>query len=105
MIELASMADAGRECLLAENYSRLASLMQRNHQITQSLGASGEVIEKLIDSCLSHGAMAAKLAGAGLGGTVIALVEDPDQLEAKLRQIGYQTFTRPSISPGLRKVT
>ena len=105
MIELAEMADVGRDCLTNENYSRLARLMHRNHQITQELGASGDVIEALIDACLLNGALAAKLAGAGLGGTVIALVEDASKLEDQLRQLGYKTFTRPEISPGLRKVT
>jgi galactokinase/mevalonate kinase-like predicted kinase len=105
MLELAEMADAARENLLTQNYPALGRQMTRNQEITRALGASGDVIETLIADCLKHGAIAAKLAGAGHGGTVIALVESPDDLERKLRTGGYKTFIRPMISPGLRQVT
>lgn len=46
--------------------------------------------------------MSAKLAGAGLGGTVIALTEDPDALERHLRAEGYSLFFRPTPDSGVR---
>jgi galactokinase len=99
------MVEPARDYLCQENYVELGNLMTRNHEITREIGGSGEVIESLISECLKHGAISAKLAGAGHGGTVIALVENADALEMKLRAQGYKTFTRPMIAPGLRQVT
>lgn len=45
--------------------------------------------------------MAAKLAGAGMGGTVIALGLNLIELEQRLRNRGYRNFMRPSSQPGL----
>ena len=67
----------------------------------RDLGGSGEPIDALIDACLRNGALGAKLAGAGLGGTVIALTEDATELEARLRVEGYERFIVPSLRPGV----
>jgi len=58
--------------------------------------------DKIIEACKQSGAISAKLAGAGLGGTVIALTEDPENLEAKLRGKGYTKFMRPIDGPGVK---
>jgi mevalonate kinase len=79
--------------------------MTRNHEITRQLSGSGDVIEALIQRCLDHGALAAKLAGAGMGGTVIALTEDPNKLETHLRNDGFTQFIRPEIAPGLTRLS
>ncbi|MBC8065433.1 MAG: galactokinase, partial [Chlorobia bacterium] len=50
---------------------------------------------------MDSGALAAKLAGAGMGGTVIALGTDLEELERNLREMGYSQFMRPEIGPGL----
>jgi len=105
MTELAALPDPGRECLIDGEYGRLAALMTRNHEITRQMGGSGDVIEALIQQCLDHGALAAKLAGAGMGGTVIALTEDPNELETHLRNDGFTQFIRPEIAPGLTRLS
>jgi len=104
MAELSCLPDLGRDCLESGEYGQLAALMTRNHEITRQLGGSGDVIEALIQQCLDHGALAAKLAGAGMGGTVIALTENPDKLESRLRQDGFTQFIRPQIAPGLKRL-
>lgn len=84
------------------DWQAVASAMTENHRLVASMGGSGEPIDRLISHCIKHGAKAGKLAGAGLGGTVIALTEDPADLESKLREEGYQRFLRPEITEGLR---
>lgn len=84
------------------DWDSLGSAMSENHRLVAGLGGSGEPIDRLIGLCMKHGAKAGKLAGAGLGGTVIALTEDPDHLEGLLRKEGYQRFLRPQITEGLR---
>ncbi len=80
----------------------LAEIMEENQAITASLGGSGEAIDLVIHDAKACGAVAAKLSGAGMGGTVIALTADPQGLEDELRARGYTRFLRPSIEPGLR---
>lgn len=79
-----------------------AGFMSGNQATIQLLGGSGEAIDTLCADCLACGAEAAKLAGAGMGGTVLALCEDPDILETKLREKGYTRFIKPEAVEGLR---
>lgn len=100
-----TITDLGRQAggwVRKGDWQSVASAMTENHRLVAQMGGSGEPIDRLISLCNKHGAKAGKLAGAGLGGTVIALTEDPHGLEAKLREEGYQRFLRPEITAGLR---
>ncbi len=101
MSALPDMADAGARDLQAGDLKGLGYAMDLNHRMIAALGGSGEAIDALIARCKAHGALGAKLAGAGLGGTVIALTPNADALEAALRRDGYSRFLRPEIAPGL----
>ena len=81
----------------------LGRLMNENHAIQRDLGGSGESNERLIGAALDVGAMGAKLAGAGDGGTIIALWPWPDRtpLEEALRQAGASMIYRPMVVPGV----
>jgi len=92
----------GALALERSDWNVLAELMTENQQITAGLGGSGEAIDHLIARCVAHGARAAKLAGAGMGGTVIALTDDADTLQKGLESDGYTRFLRPSPESGLR---
>lgn len=100
-----AIAEAGRighRALIAGDWDTLAEAMADNHARIAQLGGSGEAIDRLVEACLRHGARAAKLAGAGMGGTVIALADDPDELQKGLAGEGYARFLRPEIAEGLR---
>lgn len=56
----------------------LGKLMTRNHYLLQQLGVSTPKIEAFIEIALKHGALGAKLTGAGCGGCIIALVHQED---------------------------
>jgi len=100
--KVARLGMAGCAALIKGQLDGVADAMNQNQRLVAGLGGSGEAIDKLIEDCRESGALGAKLAGAGLGGTVIALTETPDELEAKLSEKGYSQFMRPSIEPGLR---
>jgi galactokinase/mevalonate kinase-like predicted kinase len=102
MIRIGKLADIGAKAMLAADWAALAEAMTENHAIVHSLGGSGEPIDRLIASALECGAGAAKLAGAGLGGTVIALTSDSVALRAGLEAKGYSRFIEPKQEPGLR---
>ena len=102
METITRLGQEGADALRRGDLVALAAAMTENHRLVAGLGGSGEPIDRLIAHCLRHGALAAKLAGAGLGGTVIALTEDADTLEAKLREEGYTRFLRPERVEGVR---
>ncbi len=80
-----------------------AESMNRNFQIIQELGGSGDDIDLLVQNCRDNGADAAKLAGAGMGGTVIALCDNPSELQQRLTKIGYTKFLQPVPVNGLTR--
>ena len=98
-------AEIGREghhVLVTQDWHQLAKLMNLNQTLIQEMGGSGEAIDRLVDDCLSCGALAGKLAGAGMGGTVIALTLNKLELEERLRQRGYNRFLSPEKVDGVR---
>lgn len=102
VVEVIEVGEAGSAALIEGDWDRLATAMNRNQELIAGWGGSGVAIDTLVSDCLASGAKAAKLAGAGLGGTVIALSDDLATLEDRLRERGYSQFMKPSIQPGLR---
>jgi galactokinase/mevalonate kinase-like predicted kinase len=99
MTEIARM---GKKALILEDWPTLGRLMNENHAIQHDLGGSGESNERLITAALEAGAPGAKLAGAGHGGTIIALWpwEDASLLEEALREAGASSTYRLEVAPG-----
>src|SRR5208283_283302 len=102
MERVTELGRGGAEAMRAQDWSELGGLMNENHAIVASLGGSGDAIDTLVRECLDAGALGAKLAGAGLGGTIIALAHDPAELQARLASRGYSRFMLPSREPGAR---
>lgn len=94
----------GKRALLLGDWKELGALMDENHAIVRALGASGESNERLIEAALLAGALGAKLAGAGDGGTIVALWPEPDRapLEAALREAGAVALYLPEPVDGVR---
>ena len=99
--QITRLAQEGKKALLLQEWERLGRLMNENHAIQRDLGGSGEENERLIKAALNHGALGAKLAGAGGGGTIIALHPQPDELEAALRAEGVELIFRPQPVRGV----
>jgi mevalonate kinase len=62
---------------------------ERTSACSSALGVSTERIDALVAWALERGATAAKLSGAGGGGIVIAVHEDPDALVADATLAGH----------------
>jgi len=99
---ITELARIGKKALLVRDWAALGDLMNENHAIQRALGGSGESNERLIAAALRAGALGAKLAGAGDGGTIIALWPDEDAspLEAALRQAEASATYRLAVAPG-----
>ena len=78
--DIRQIVDTARSCLQRGRLQRLGSLMIQNHRFLQRLGVSSAALDKLVDTALVAGAFGAKLSGGGMGGNMIALV-DQSQLE------------------------
>ena len=100
---ITEIARAGKKALILEDWPSLGRLMNDNHAIQRALGGSGESNERLLSASLDAGALGAKLAGAGDGGTIIALWPWPDssRLEEALARAGATAFYRPEVGPGV----
>ncbi|MCE5217532.1 hypothetical protein LLH03_10960 [bacterium] len=91
----------GKRALVRGDWQRLGNLMNENHAIVQDLIGAGEANERLIRAAMDSGALGAKLSGAGRGGTIIALHEDPDWMGQQLLAAGAERLIRLVPSPGL----
>jgi len=91
-----ALGGEGKRALLEGDWLRLAAAMNENHAIQRGLGGSGESNERLIAAALAAGAPGAKLAGAGQGGTIVALWPDPNAapLDRALRAAGATAIHR-----------
>jgi galactokinase/mevalonate kinase-like predicted kinase len=100
---VAEIAREGKSALLRADWERLGALMNENHAIQRDLGGSGESNERLVAAALAAGALGAKLAGAGGGGTIVALWPRADAapLESALRAAGAASFHRPEVVAGV----
>ena len=87
--------------LLTNNWAAMADAMNENQQIQSDLGASGEACDRLIGVARANGAIAAKLAGAGHGGTILAVTHDPERIAQALTAAGAGRILFPAPTPGL----
>jgi galactokinase/mevalonate kinase-like predicted kinase len=101
---VAEIGILGKTALLRRDWPTLGRLMNENHAIQRDLGGSGPADDALIEAALAAGAVGAKLAGAGGGGTIVALALERDsaRLEAALRAAGATRLERPAVAPGVR---
>lgn len=99
--EIGELARQGKKALIRKDWEGLGALMNRNHEIQQELGASGEVNDRYIELARKSGALGAKLAGAGGGGTIIALHHNPEKLIEVFRKEGNPRIMFLDPQPGL----
>jgi galactokinase/mevalonate kinase-like predicted kinase len=100
---ITELARLGKKAIILGDWPLLGRLMNENHAIQRDLGGSGESNERLIAAALDTGALGAKLAGAGDGGTIIALWPWPDvtPLEDALREAGASAIYHPQVASGV----
>jgi galactokinase/mevalonate kinase-like predicted kinase len=104
-VRIGKLSREGKKALLARDWKLLGELMNENHDLQRRLGGSGPENERLIEAALRAGAYGAKLAGAGQGGTIIALHPEPRSLEPALKTAGSRRFMYPQPNDGVRVET
>ena len=100
-VHIASLARQGKRALVEQRWQDLGDLMNENHALVAALGGSGQANETLIAAARKAGAYGAKLAGAGGGGTILALTHDPETVGAALMAAGAERLLVPKPEKGL----
>lgn len=76
---IGEMVYAAREALTSGDLELLGPLMDQNHALLSEIGVSSPELDRLVDAARAAGALGAKLSGGGMGGCMIALVDDRRQ--------------------------
>lgn len=98
---IGDLARSAKKALLHADWARLGELMNENHALVADLGGSGPENDRLIEAARAAGALGAKLAGAGGGGTILALAEEPRRMADALLAAGADRVLFPHPEPGL----
>ncbi|MGD2251733.1 MAG: mevalonate kinase [Anaerolineales bacterium] len=99
--DIGQLASQARQAIEKGETQALGPLMNQNQVLLAHLGVSAPELDNLIQAAQHAGAQGAKLSGAGLGGSMIALVEpaDAEQLKAALRQAGATEVLKAEVGP------
>jgi mevalonate kinase len=90
MDRIGEITTEARKMLDTGDLPRLGKLLSENHQVLKEIGVSCNMLDHLVETALSQGALGAKLSGGGQGGNMLAIVrpEDADLLSGRLRAAG-----------------
>lgn len=78
--EMEKFVIEGKKALENKDFVKLGEIMNENHKILHTLGTSSKEIEKLINASIKAGAYGAKVTGAGGGGSIIAISDNPEKV-------------------------
>lgn len=87
---LGRTVDHGIEALQTGDHAALGEMMQIAHGVLAACGVSSPILDAMCSTALRHGALGAKLTGAGGGGCVLVIPgPEPDPLVSALKAEGY----------------
>lgn len=80
---------------------KVGELMDKNHRLLSILGVSHPKLEKLINGARKY-SYGAKLTGAGGGGSMIALTDEPEKVSEEIEKRGGTPYKLKSTEKGLK---
>ena len=88
--EIGALVDTARAAIEGGEVGALGPLMNQNQALLRQLGVSSPALEGLIEAARKGGALGAKLSGGGVGGNVVAAVneESADRVRGHLMDAG-----------------
>ena len=72
----AQVAESGLDAIKQGDYKALGHMMTINHGLLSAIQVSSPELDRMVQISRDHGALGAKLTGAGGGGSIIALCDD-----------------------------
>ena len=100
--EIGALTMEGVEALSSGDVERLGALMDRNHQLLTILGVNHPTLQRLVEAARPH-SYGAKLTGAGGGGSMIAITEEPERVAKAIEDAGGKPIIAEIGAPGVRK--
>lgn len=87
------VAESGIEALSEGDYRSLGHMMTINHGLLSAIQVSSPELDKMVQVARAHGALGAKLTGAGGGGSIVALTDDNAEAIVKgLTRSGFKAL-------------
>jgi len=102
--EIGQITLDGLRALQRKDLVEAGRLMDRNHALLNALGVGHPRLDRLVEVArrTSYGA---KLTGAGGGGSMFALTDEPEETLAAIREAGGRGFLVRSEPEGVRRLT
>ena len=91
----------GVEAIKRRDKKNLGALMNENHALLNQLGVGHPALDRLTEACIGH-SYGAKMTGAGGGGSMIALTDDPDAVSKAIRDAGGEPIIARVGCEGVR---
>ncbi len=98
---IGEIALEGVDALRRGNLERGGELMLENHRLLNTLGVGHVALDKLVAASLPL-SFGAKLTGAGGGGSMIALTNDPLGVTQALKRAGGSAFAVSTVPTGVQ---
>lgn len=99
--EIGTVTLEGIGALNTGNKTELGELMTENHKLLSILGVSCPELNRLVDAANEY-SYGAKLTGAGGGGSMIALTDEPEKVSRSILLHGGRPITVNTGVPGVK---
>ncbi len=87
------VAETGIQAAAEGDYSALGHMMTINHGLLNAIQVSSPELDRMVQIARDHGALGAKLTGAGGGGSIVALCDNnADAIVAGLSRGGFKAL-------------
>ena len=93
--EIERVTENGKKAIEKGDEKMVGEIMDKNHDLLNSIGVGHDELEKLIDIAKDGGALGAKLTGGGGGGNMVALAEDKKaqkKIHDAITEAGYRAY-------------
>lgn len=99
--EIGDLTLEGAKTVINNDLENLGRLMTKNHKLLTILGVSSPELQKLVDAALPY-SYGAKLTGAGGGGSMIALTDNPEKVCKSIEMHGGTAYAVSTCGDGLK---
>ncbi len=101
--EIGQIAVDGLDALRRKDFEAAGRLMDRDHELLNALGVGHPLLDRLVYAARGS-SYGAKLTGAGGGGSMFALTDDPEKTARAIREAGGKPFLVRSDPDGVRRL-
>ena len=93
--EIEKITRNGKIAIENGNAEQVGELMDKNHELLNSIGVGHKILEELVEMAREKGALGAKLTGGGGGGNMVALAKDKKtqkKICEAITEAGYSAY-------------